>query len=237
MLSGTYTVNVLDANNCPGTVDVVINDLAGPTATAGLVSDASGAGLCDGEVTVTSTGGTTPYTYLWDDPAGQTTQNATGLCAGTYCVTVTDANGCTSTSCVTVNEPGAIVITIDGTDLLCNGVCIGAADATISGGVTPYTFSWDNGATTEDLSNLCAGTYTLTVTDANSISNNASITISEPTAVTLTQFPEQMYNVTAIATEPLQQWQQADQDPSLILGTMDYLMEQIKLEYVTVHIM
>ena len=186
VLAGTYNVNVLDANNCPISATITINDLAGPTAAASLVSDASGAGLCDGEVTVTPTGGTAPFTYLWDDPSAQTTQNATGLCAGTYCVTITDANGCTATSCVTVNEPGAIIVTITPVDILCNAACTGEADVTVSGGIAPYTYSWAHGPTAEDLTGLCAGTYTVTVIDDNGVSSSQSVTINEPTAITVT---------------------------------------------------
>jgi len=185
IIAGTYNVTVTDANGCIATSTATISDLAGPTTNASLVNDASGAGLCDGELTTTTSGGSTPYTYLWDDGSSQTTQNATNLCAGTYCVTVTDANGCQANSCSTVNEPNAITLTITPTDILCNGACTGEADATVSGGVPPYVYSWSHGPTAEDLTGLCAGTFSLTVIDANGVTATQTVTIAQPTAVAI----------------------------------------------------
>ena len=199
IVAGTYDVTVTDAQGCIQTASVTINDIVGPTATASVVIDASGFGLCDAEVTVAPVGGSGTYTYLWDDPSGQTTQNATGLCAGTYCVTVTDAvTGCITTACVTVVEPGAIILTITTVDLLCNGVCIGEADATVTGGIPPYIYSWSSGATAEDLTGLCAGPYTLTVFDANGVSTAQTISITEPTAVAVTSVTGTDLNCNAI---------------------------------------
>lgn len=187
IVAGTYNVTVTDAQGCVQTASVTINDAAGPTATASVVIDASGFGLCDAEVTVAPIGGSGTYTYLWDDGVAQTTQNATGLCAGTYCVIITDAlTGCSTSACVTVIEPVAIILTITTVDLLCNGICIGEADATVSGGIPPYIYSWSSGATAEDLSGLCAGSYTLTVVDGNGVTASQTISISEPMAVSVT---------------------------------------------------
>lgn len=190
LFAGNYTVIVEDANGCQFPVAVTVNEPPVLTANASTVADASGAGLCDGIVTVTPAGGTSPYTYLWDDPLGQTTQTAGGLCAGTYCVTVTDANGCTVNVCAVVIEPGMIGITSTFVDIDCFGNCNGSIDITATGGVTPYTYAWTGPggftANTEDITGLCAGTYDLLLTDFNGITSTHSVTISEPTALVAT---------------------------------------------------
>ncbi|MFH1321817.1 MAG: PKD domain-containing protein [Bacteroidota bacterium] len=183
LTAGTYTITVTDDNGCIASASATINDIPGGTATATVVANTSGAGICDGSALVTISGGTAPFTYLWDDTLSQTTATADSLCAGSYCVTVTDANGCVATDCITITEPGAILLTITGTDILCFGECTGEADLTVTGGISPYTYLWNpGGLTAEDIVNLCANTYTVTVTDSNSVTATASVTINEPAA-------------------------------------------------------
>jgi len=108
------------------------------------------------------------------------------LSAGTYDVTVTDANSCTTTASFTVSEPSSLVINlISLNDVSCNGAADGTIDVNVTGGVTPYTYSWSNGATTEDLSGLSGGNYTITVTDNNGATTSQSFTIDEPIAVVI----------------------------------------------------
>ncbi|HIO71576.1 MAG TPA: PKD domain-containing protein, partial [Flavobacteriales bacterium] len=178
--AGTYNVTVTDSLGCQVLGSGVITDVPGGTTTASVVADASGFGICDGEATGSMTAGTPPYTYSWDDPLNQSTAAADSLCAGTYCLTVIDSNGCSDSACIVIIEPTAIILTIVGTDLLCKGVCIGEADLTVSGGVLPYTYLWSNGLTAEDIINLCAGTYSVTVTDSNGVQAIASVDILEP---------------------------------------------------------
>ncbi|MCG3167456.1 MAG: hypothetical protein POELPBGB_03248 [Bacteroidia bacterium] len=174
---GTYTVTVTDAANCVSTSTVTITEPALLTTSATGV-DASCGGTCDGTATVIAQGGTAPYAYLWV-PGGQTTATATGLCAGTYTVTVTDANGCTSQSSVTIDEPPILLASASVTAPTCTNTDNGAIDLTVSGGVPGYTFDWDNGATTEDISNLLPGVYTVTVTDNTGCQVTLSVTVIE----------------------------------------------------------
>ncbi len=121
-------------------------------------------GGSDGSATVTATGGTTPYTYLWSN--GGTTATISSLSVGTYTVTVTDNDGITATASETVTEPAAIVITTTTTPASC-GANNGSASANASGGTSPYNYLWSTGATTQSIFNLAPGTYTVSVTDSN----------------------------------------------------------------------
>ena len=94
-------------------------------------------------------------------------------------MTITDTNGCADSVCITITQPANIILTIIGTNILCNGDCTGAADLTITGGVQPYTYLWNpGGLTAEDIVNLCAGTYAVIVTESNGAPVTDSITTS-----------------------------------------------------------
>lgn len=126
--------------------------------------------LSTGSIDLTVSGGTPGYTYMWT--TGATTQDVSGLAANTYTVTVTDVNNCTKTTSVTISQSSAIVLSTTQVNVLCNGEATGSIDLTVSGGTPGYTFAWTGGATTEDLSTLTAGTYTVTVTDAEHLHPN-----------------------------------------------------------------
>ena len=181
LLPGNYNVIVTDLNGCSNSLSVTIGNILGGTVTATVDNNATGFNICDGQASATMIGGTAPFTYLWNDPGAQTTASATGLCANTFCVTVTDANGCTSSSCINITEPGAINMSLVPSDIPCYSDCNGSIDLTITGGIAPYTYLWmPGGMTAEDISNQCAGTYIVTVTDANGIITIDSATINQP---------------------------------------------------------
>lgn len=184
--AGTYTCTVTDANGCTqtSTVTIVI-----PSAlSANLSSNPTTCGNNTGDATANASGGTGPYSYSWN-PSGQSTQTATGLGANTYTVTVTDANGCTVTGTVTVANSNGPTSTPTFTNVLCNGQCTGDASVSISGGTPPYTYVWNTGATTAGISNLCAGNYTVTVTDAGNCTLTQTFNITAPPALTLSATP------------------------------------------------
>ncbi|MBI4646926.1 MAG: gliding motility-associated C-terminal domain-containing protein [Bacteroidia bacterium] len=173
---------ITDANGCVDSTFIIINEPGAPLSASITGTNLSAFGADDGSADLTVTGGTAPYTYLWSN--GETTEDIDSLAQGTYTVTVTDNNGCTTVASVTIYEPGALIPVIIGTNLTCYNDSSGAADLSVSGGIAPYTIIWSNGETTEDIFNLPAGIYTVTVTDSNLVAATASVTITEPADIT-----------------------------------------------------
>ncbi|UUF13557.1 MULTISPECIES: T9SS type A sorting domain-containing protein [Flavobacterium] len=183
--AGTYTVTVTDANGCTTTQSVTITEPTILTASASQTDVSCNAGT-NGTATVTATGGTAPYTYSWS-PSGGTAATASGLSAGTYTATITDANGCITTQSVTITEPSALSVTTSKTDVSCNGGANGSATVNVTGGTPGYTYSWaPSGGTNATANGLSAGTYTATITDANGCTTTQSVTIAEPTILAAT---------------------------------------------------
>ncbi|RCU57309.1 hypothetical protein DU428_05785, partial [Oceanihabitans sediminis] len=178
--AGTYNVTVTDDNGCTTTNSVTINE---PDALASSLTseDVLCNGQAEGSVNLTVTGGTPPYSYNWSN--GETTEDLSNIPAGTYNVTITDDNGCTTTNSVNINEPDALASSLTSEDVLCNGQAEGSVNLSVTGGTPPYSYNWSNGATTEDLSNIPAGTYNVTVTDDNGCTTTNSVTINEPDAL------------------------------------------------------
>ena len=164
-------------------------------ANIGTITHVPCFGGSNGSIDLVVSGGVTPYTYSWSN--GASTEDISGLASGTYSVTVTDANGCTATVSATVNQPAAaLAVATTVTNVACHGGSTGAVDLTVSGGTPGYTYNWSNGASSEDISGLPAGTYSVTVTDANGCSESTSATVSEP-ATALTASSGGQTNVTS----------------------------------------
>jgi len=179
---GTYSVTVTDANNCTATTSVTITQPAVLALSASPV-DVTCNGDATGSIDLSVTGGTGPYSYAWSNTA--TTQDIGGLLAGNYSVTVTDARGCTTSTSVTINQPTALNLSTSQVNVLCNGAATGSIDLSVSGGTVGYSYLWSNGATTQDLSNLVAGSYSVTVTDGNGCTATTSVNITQPLPITL----------------------------------------------------
>ena len=189
-LPGTYLVVVTGPNGCTSSQTVTIDSSANaPQVTNVVVTAPACAGLASGGIAITPGGGMPPYTFAWSGPNGysSTTQNPTGLPGGTYTLTITDATGCTSAGSIAVLSPFSIVIAqTGGTPANCFGESTGAIALGITGGTTPYTFLWNNNATTANLQNLAAGAYTVTVTDAQGCSAvSPPILIGQPTPIVI----------------------------------------------------
>lgn len=180
--TGTYTVTVTDANGCTdeATFDLeVIEDLEVLITTETI--DCFGA--ANGSATANVSGGDAPYSFLWN--TGDGTAVISDLSPGTYSVTVTDANGCSTNASVEIGQPAPINVFITITNPLCTGETTGSIDLSVVGGTPPFTYTWNNGATTQDISDLSAGTYLVRVTDANGCFVNRSAVVNEPGALQL----------------------------------------------------
>lgn len=182
LIAGDYSVTVTCSNGCEATANMSI------TQPSPLVGSANGAnvncfGGSDGAVNLTASGGVPPYSYLWSNAA--TTEDINGIPAGPYTVIITDANACTASASDTITQPSLLVADVQGTNVSCFGGNDGAANLTVSGGVAPYSYSWSNGATAEDLSNLVASSYQVTVTDAHGCLTSTSLTITQPEALVI----------------------------------------------------
>ena len=141
LAAGSYTVTVRNVGNpmCISTCNITITEPALLSCTT-MPTDASCDGGSDGEAEVIPTGGTGPYTYLWDDAAAQTTAVAVNLAAGMYTVVVTDANGCITTCEAQINAPLPLTCTLTGVDVLCNGDATGSITVANSGGTIPVEY-------------------------------------------------------------------------------------------------
>jgi gliding motility-associated-like protein len=192
LLAGTYSVDVTDLNGCTASTQVTITQPAAGISLQETHVNVTCYGANNGSIDITPSGGTPgtspAYSYLWSNTA--TTQDITSLIAGTYTVLVTDNVGCSYTQSIVVSQPLApLVATPTITNLICYGVPEGAIDITISGGTAPYVYYWNTGATTQDLSNLAAGSYSLAVTDANNCVTSIVVAVSEPASpLTVTYF-------------------------------------------------
>lgn len=181
--AGTFTVTATDANNCTATSSIVVS--APPTQLTLVTShlDVLCFGDATGSATVIANGSWGTYSYNWNSAPVQTTAVATQLIAGTYDVTVTDINGCSATGTETIAQPAsALSIVTSKVDVLCFGDATGSAAVVASGATPGYTYNWSTtpAQTTAAINAIVAGTYTVTVTDANSCSLTGSAVITQP---------------------------------------------------------
>ncbi|MCB0478576.1 MAG: gliding motility-associated C-terminal domain-containing protein [Crocinitomicaceae bacterium] len=188
LIAGTYSVTVTDTNGCQLNAGVTLTQPAQLTALSNVTSNFNGFGischgLADGMASGAGSGGTMPYYFAWSN--GQNTPNASGLMTGTYSVTITDENGCTAQSSVFLNEPDTLGVTTQITDVSCNGGNDGAIDITVTGGVTPFTYQWSSGQTSEDVTSLPAGIYQVSVLDDNGCNYILNNIVVDPTLIDL----------------------------------------------------
>lgn len=188
--AGTYLVSIRDAKNCLYQLNVVMPQPALLQATLTGTNP-----LCFGEGNGTATaipsGGTPPFTYIWNNSG--TTQSIGSLYAGLYSVTVTDSSNCTSTASVTLVEPALLTASASGFDLTCalppdNGI----ATVSVNGGTQPYAYLWNAGAnpTSGYNTGMPAGNWTVQVLDANNCQTTASVVLNAPIYPQAYTFPD-----------------------------------------------
>jgi len=209
---GNYLVTVTqNGTGCKAIAFVSISQPAPLSAiSSGIAPKCNGAS--NGAASVSVQGGTAPYTYNWNGtPSGDATANISGLTAGTYTVTVTDANNCTVSATVTLSNPTALSLITNGNPVSCFGGNNGSVTVIPAGGTAPYTYDWSNdGAENPDndaatITDLTAGTYTVTVSDANGCQTSTSVSIAQPASavqvnITATTQPTCVNNTAGSAT-------------------------------------
>ena len=185
LIAGTYTVTVTDNNGCSNTASAsIVQSGNPPIITTDSANNVTCNGGADGSIYITVTGGAGPYTYAWS-PGLQTTDDITGLSAGTNTVTVIDNTGCTATSIISITEPSSLSIAISGTDISCSGAGDGTASITASNGTGPYTYAWSSGGSNSSATGLSAGFAAVTVSDDCGASLSDSVNIINPAGVTI----------------------------------------------------
>ncbi|MBA4239607.1 MAG: hypothetical protein C0448_02685 [Sphingobacteriaceae bacterium] len=183
---GTYSCVITDANNCSITSTISVTQPTSITLTSSVT--AANCGQANGSATISISGGTPVYTQTWS--AGSTSTVQGGVVANTYTVEVKDANNCLQTLAVTIpNTAGPSISVTSQINVSCFNGNNGAATTSVSGGVTPYIYSWSNGQVTSNATNLTAGLYTVSATDAAGCVTSTSVNISQPTALTVTISP------------------------------------------------
>ncbi|MBP6334799.1 MAG: CotH kinase family protein [Bacteroidia bacterium] len=184
LCSGSYTVVVSDARGCTKSVSFTITNPGAPAISVTSLNEVSCPGGSNGSAIVSVTGGAAPYTYAWS-PSGGTNQNASGLAAGNYTLVATDQNGCQSSKTVTIDQPPSFTSTVSSTAPLCFGGSNGSASIAVNGGSSPYSYSWSpSGGSQAAASQLAAGNYSVTVTDASGCTFSRSINVTQPTVIT-----------------------------------------------------
>ncbi|MBL4592311.1 MAG: T9SS type A sorting domain-containing protein, partial [Flavobacteriales bacterium] len=179
LMSGTYTVTSTDANGCAVSDTITVNNINTFTTSGTIIDDNCSTGI--GSIDLTLIGGNAPFTFNWDN--GATTEDITGLNAGTYIVTSTDASGCAVTDTFIVTNTTTFSYTATTSPDSCN-LTNGAIDLTLTGGTAPITYAWSNGATTEDISGLSAGSYTVTITDGSGCIDIAVFAVNSSSSIT-----------------------------------------------------
>ncbi|CAN5873350.1 hypothetical protein BH11BAC7_BH11BAC7_16470 [soil metagenome] len=195
LTAGTYSVQITDLNGCTGTVTTTVTQPPAISVTASAQTNVACFGGSNGAVSINAaTGGAGGFTYDWTpgNPAGDGTTSVTGLTAGAWTVTTTDANGCTATNAFTVTQPPAISVTASAqTNVACFGGNTGAASINAAtGGAGGFTYNWTPGNPTGDgttsVTGLTAGIWTVTTTDANGCTATNAFTLTQPPAISVT---------------------------------------------------
>jgi gliding motility-associated-like protein len=178
LVDGIYSLTLIDTNNCVLNQNIPVTQPDSITLTSNVV-DVLCKNELTGEIDLSVSGGPLNYTYLWSN--GDLLEDLNNVAAGDYTVVVTDGNGCENSLLASIVEPEGVLITeISKVDILCFGENTGIANASVTGGVAPYSIVWSNTDITFTTNNLIAGVYTSIVTDDNGCISNSGTLINQP---------------------------------------------------------
>lgn len=181
LIADTYNVLITDANGCKIPFSNIVNQPSAPLSISSVIDDVNCFGMNDGSIDITTTGGTSPYTFVWSN--GAISEDLSTIVAGSYTATVTDNKGCILVKSFVVNQPThSLTATLNHTDVKCTSGNDGGITSSVTGGTAPYTYLWSNGATSESLIGVSAGVYNLTVTDAQGCTSFTGTQVEEPAA-------------------------------------------------------
>ncbi len=183
LAAGGYGYTITDAKGCTFSSSAVITQPIAALSSSEIITNVNCFGESNGIIDVSVAGGTVPYAYAWENNdylMSNTTQDLTNISQNGYQVTITDAKGCLLIDNFIVTEPPLLTTTISGVNILCFGGTNGSVDLQVFGGTPIYTYAWSNGSSTQDLSNLGVGTYSVTVIDAQNCSATNEITLTGP---------------------------------------------------------
>ena len=183
LYAGLYYVTVTDNHNCTSSQIIQLNQPDSISFNA-IINDVTCAGLNNGEIFIQVSGGTPPYHYLWN--TGDTTASLHNLSVGTYTLNVIDANNCSYAYSATINQPLPINVDYIIENVKCFGESTGNIFIEVSGGNSPYSFYWSNNQNTQNLTNVPAGNYYLTITDLNNCTHTSNFIIEQPNPLVVT---------------------------------------------------
>jgi len=182
----TYTVTITDINGCTVDSTFILNDTSALTLTLVDSIPTTCSYTCDGGLTVAGGNGILPYDYQWDTTPYMDSV-ITDLCIGSYYATVTDNAGCQEIGLFNVTGPDTLIATVDSIHpIACNGDCNAEIEITVSGGTPQYNTTWSNGNTTTHPTDLCAGAYTVSISDSHGCTNTLDVNIIDPALLTAT---------------------------------------------------
>ncbi|NNC94038.1 MAG: T9SS type B sorting domain-containing protein [Chitinophagales bacterium] len=184
--SGSYMVTVSDTSGCVILDTIQITEPL-PIGNQSSQADPSCFSFSDGSIQLQPSGGTPAYSVNWSN--GSTQQNIQNLSAGSYQVTISDANGCLDTDTIILVDPLPVFLSIQPQSPTCYNIQNGEVTTIVSGGTMPYTYSWSNGSNNSDIFDLGSGQYTVTVSDANQCSTASTATLSSPDTPTVGVYP------------------------------------------------
>ncbi len=183
LTSGSYLVTVTDKNNCRTVGGYVVSQPVALSVSIAVTS-VSCRSLTDGNAAAIVYGGTSPYSYQWS--TGVNLQNLSNTATGTYFLSVTDGKNCFSGASVMITEPVALSVLSFVTHVSVFAGSDGIAAVSATGGTAPYLYSWSNGASSQSISNMPSGVYTVTVTDGRGCSAVSTVSIIEPGVINIT---------------------------------------------------